>query len=72
MLADSPVVKQWLEPFNRSAVAMIILAVGLILGIVVIALPLSPPPLLLKTRIPCNLVLIPVPIQPEGGRTFTG
>jgi len=39
MLTDSPVVKRWLEPYKPSVIAMAILAVGLILGIVVIALP---------------------------------
>jgi hypothetical protein len=38
MLADSPVVKRWLELYKPSVVGMTILAVGLILGIVVIAL----------------------------------
>jgi hypothetical protein len=40
-LADSPVVKRWLEPYKLSVIAMAILAVGFILGIVVIALPLA-------------------------------
>ena len=39
MLADSPVVKRWLEPYKPSVIGVAILAVGLILGIVVIALP---------------------------------
>jgi hypothetical protein len=39
MLADSPVVKRWLEPYKPFVIAVAILAVGLILGIVVIALP---------------------------------
>ena len=39
MSADSPVVKRWLEPYKPFVIAMAILAVGLILGIVVIALP---------------------------------
>ena len=38
MLADSPVVKRWLELYKPSVVAVTILAVGLILGVVVVAL----------------------------------
>ena len=38
MLADSPVVKRWLELYKPSVVAVTILAVGLILGVAVIAL----------------------------------
>ena len=38
MLADSPVVKRWLELYRPSVVGMTILAVGLTLGVVVIVL----------------------------------